>query len=250
MRYNNNLAVEVLNDINLSEKFQDTFFLDLVEKDNISKFIQILKDKNTFKVFLLDKSLDEKTYIPNIKISVAEYSDNLITKSLLSNKVDPKVIFFMEFSSLFDGHKFLIEYINFVKLNSLEKVTHLYYSKLKLKIEMLELEYEALNAQLKNLNSDTFTRLTMIDSYYSQLKFKFFLVKKEIDRFKLVKENFKFSSFDFNILNSDYINIKNKNQKLIIDIFLGFLIGLVFSICYLFFGYMIKNQGKSSKIFK
>ena len=90
----------------------------------------------------------------------------------------------------------------------------------------------------------------MIDSYYSQLKFKFFLVKKEIDRFKLVKENFKFSSFDFNILNSDYINIKNKNQKLIIDIFLGFLIGLVFSICYLFFGYMIKNQGKSSKIFK
>jgi LPS O-antigen subunit length determinant protein (WzzB/FepE family) len=247
MKYNNSFGVKELYDADLSLYFRDTFFLDLVQKKNIDKFIQILKDKNTFKVFLLDKSLDEKTYIPNIKIKIDKYSDNLINRSLLTDNAASKVVFFIEFPSRFNGHKFLIEYINFVKLNSLEKTRHLSDFKFQLKIELLELENKILNAQLNNQND-----IALMTKFNLEM---------QIDKLKIIKENFKISSFDFNILELEDKNIitkvkyedsyiKNKSKKLIIDIFLGFLTGIAFSLCYVFFRYIIKNQHKSSKIFK
>jgi hypothetical protein len=243
-----------------SHKFEnllnEIFINNVVSGFEINRFIEILKDKKTYKDFLLDKSLDEKTYIPNIKTYIKIDSESGITNILNINKVTPNFFIYIKFPINFDGPRFLMEFINFVKLDAVKK--------LKNRIDLENMYYaEELEESNKNINlffeSNNFLKSNNIniEPTLNNLQLKYIENKNIIEKLKKYKEILNSSSFVFDALGfvkimeiEPYNSITKKSENLTTDIFFGFLLGLIISSIYIFMMYLIEIQNKMSKIFK
>ena len=133
----NSLAIYKHNDLKL-EDFHQTLLHDKITTTYyFEDFINNLNKNKEYKKFLFDKNLDPKTYRPEVFITAGK------TKYLL------KTSYTIDYPMVFDGKNFLIDYYNYLKLETSKEMESIIRHYLEKRVNDLNFEFDVIDETIK-----------------------------------------------------------------------------------------------------
>lgn len=246
----NSLAIYKHNDLKL-EDFHQTLLHDKITTTYyFEDFINNLNKNKEYKKFLFDKNLDPKTYRPEVFITAGK------TKYLL------KTSYTIDYPMVFDGKNFLIDYYNYLKLETSKEMESIIRHYLEKRVNDLNFEFDVIDETIKKYlkKNDTSKTEKLYDTQYynalysiTKLKKKIKLAKEFLDEINDEKFNYDTFISSINLKNNTQIIKENKMNKrifLLKMIAFGLILSVLICIFYMLIVYLVKIQNFKSNLFK
>jgi hypothetical protein len=244
------LAIYKHNDLKLVKFHQSLLDDKITTLHFLEDFINDLTKNKEYKKFLFDKNLDPKTYRPEVFITAGK------------TKYIEKHSFIIDYPIYFNGKKFLIDYYNYVKLETSKEMESIIRHYIEKTIYDLNFEFDVLDETIKKyLKKDDSPKIEKL--YYNEYYNALYSITKVEQKIKLAmelldeinNEKFNYDSFisSINLKNDIQIIEENKINKrifLLKMIAFGLILSVLIYIFYMLIVYLIQIQNYKSNLFK
>ena len=215
---------------------------------NMYKYPSFIKSlENNILEFTDNNNLDAVEFSKNISVSLKNDEVNF-------QKVQPGYqiySYILKHLNDIDGREFLVFYVNYVKDITLEQIRNFISYSYNKKIDRLNLSPTDAYRQYIISNSESKDKMSFLEYSETFLEYK----KQEIEYFKNILNKFENNRLDYNpvlyiVPDANDVLSKSTESRKVKFIINGLIAGLLISIIYLFFSYLLVTQKQSSFFIK